>query len=98
VGNAFTYCTDTAYDPGNAGLARGSAVLAHEAWCTEDAPSARETHSSAREAASLARDADVERLVLIHVRPGGDDQALLAEARSVFADTTVGSDLLALGP
>jgi hypothetical protein len=38
----------------------------------------------------------VERLVLIHIRPGADEERLLEEARSVFAPAELGSDLLAL--
>jgi hypothetical protein len=41
-------------------FASGSRVLVHEAWYTEDAPSAQAIHSSGQ---------GVERLVLIHVRP-----------------------------
>jgi ribonuclease BN (tRNA processing enzyme) len=91
-----TCCTDTSYDGGNVAFAQGSRVLMHEAWYTEDAPREESTHSSAREAAEIARRAAVERLVLIHIRPGGDEEALLEEARSVFENSVLGSDLLAL--
>jgi len=91
-----TYCTDTSYDEDNVAFARGSRALMHEAWYTEDAPREESTHSSAREAAKIASHAAVERLVLIHIRPGGDEKALLEEARSGFQNTAVGSDLLAL--
>jgi ribonuclease BN (tRNA processing enzyme) len=94
VDDALAYCTDTSYDAGNVGLAAGSDVLFHEAWYTEEAPREEPIHSSAREAAEVAREAEVERLVLIHVRPGADEQRLAREARSVFAASTVGSDLL----
>src|SRR4051812_28766246 len=83
--DTLTYCTDTAFDAGNIDFARGSRILFHEAWCTEDAPQEESTHSSARQAAEIALRAEVERLVLIHVRPNADDDALEREARSVFA-------------
>jgi ribonuclease BN (tRNA processing enzyme) len=89
-----TYCTDTAYDEGNVAFARGSSALVHEAWYTEDAPREEATHSSAREAADIASQAGVERLVLIHIRPGADEDALAREARSVFQSSIVGTDLL----
>jgi ribonuclease Z len=92
-----TYCTDTAYDEGNVAFAQGSGVLMHEAWYTEDAPREESTHSSAKEAAEVARQAGVERLALIHIRPGADEAVLLEEARSVFDNTVVGSDLRAFG-
>jgi ribonuclease BN (tRNA processing enzyme) len=91
-----TYCTDTSYDGGNVAFAEGTRVLMHEAWYTEDAPREESTHSSAREAAEIARQAAVERLVLIHIRPGGDEEALLDEARSVFENSVLGSDLLTI--
>jgi phosphoribosyl 1,2-cyclic phosphodiesterase len=95
-GDLLTYCTDTAYDKANADLARGSAALVHEAWGTDSDFSPHETHSSAREAALVARDADVESLVLIHVRPGQDERALVDEARAAFPAATLGSDLLSV--
>ena len=97
VGDELTYCTDTAHDPGNEDFAKGSAVLLHEAWYTEDAPREEATHSSARQAAQVAIAAQVERLVLIHVRPGADEAALLAEACEAFERSEVGTDLLSIG-
>lgn len=96
VGDQLTYCTDTAYDEGNAEFARGSRVLAHEAWYTEDDPREASTHSSAGEAARTARDAGVSELALIHIRPGADETELADEARAVFERSTIGSDLLSL--
>ena len=50
-------------------FARGSRVLLHEAWATEGAPEQTAIHSSGREAARVAGEAGVERLVLIHLHP-----------------------------
>ncbi len=96
VGNALSYCTDTAYDEDAAEFARGSRVLAHEAWFTESLPREASTHSSAHQAAQLARAAEVEGLVLIHIRPGVDETELAREARDVFEATTVGTDMLTI--
>jgi ribonuclease BN (tRNA processing enzyme) len=93
IGDELTYCTDTAYDEANADFARGTRVLAHEAWYTESAPREEATHSSAAQAARIAREAGVEELAMIHVRPGAEEDALAAEARSIFERSTVGSDL-----
>jgi ribonuclease BN (tRNA processing enzyme) len=94
VEDELAYCTDTSYDEGNVEFARGSRRLLHEAWYTEDAPQQEATHSSARMAAEVAGEAGVDRLVLIHVRPGGDERRLEEEARSVFPPAVVGTDLL----
>ena len=96
LGDELAYCTDTAFDEGNIEFARHARVLAHEAWCTEDAPADKAGHSSAHEAATIARRAGVRSLVLIHVNPLGDPAALEREAAAVFAEVAVGGDLLAL--
>ena len=96
LGDELAYCTDTAVDEGNVEFARGTRVLAHEAWCTEEAPADKAGHSSAREAATIALRAGVRSLVLIHVNPLGDPAALEREAAAVFAAVAVGRDLLAL--
>jgi ribonuclease BN (tRNA processing enzyme) len=80
----LTWVTDTAYDHGSAGFAAGSRVLAHEAWYTHAAPRTPHIHSSAAEAATVARDAGVQELLLIHIPPFSatyDD--ILAEAETV---------------
>jgi ribonuclease BN (tRNA processing enzyme) len=96
IGNWLAYCTDTAADPGNPGFAEGVELLLHEAWypgaSTDD-----EIHSAAGEAGRIAREAGVERLVLIHVNPlGGSDEELAAAARAEFPHVSVGEDLVPL--
>ncbi|MDX6698515.1 MAG: hypothetical protein QOE65_1912 [Solirubrobacteraceae bacterium] len=93
IGDDDVYCTDTAWDPGNADLARGARVLLHEAWHTDAESPGDRTHSSARDAARVAEAAGVQRLVLIHIHPRADEAALLADASSVFPRTSLGVDL-----
>jgi ribonuclease Z len=77
-------------------IARDADLLVHEAtFSHEDADRAAETgHSTAREAAELARQANVRRLVLTHISPRYSREApeLLAEARSVFPETAIARD------
>lgn len=65
----LAWITDTAHDPDSARFAAGCTVLAHEAWFTDSRPRNAEIHSSAAEAASVAADAGIDRLVVIHLPP-----------------------------
>jgi ribonuclease BN (tRNA processing enzyme) len=84
--DALTWITDTAYDPDSARFAAGSEVLAHECWYASDSPRNADIHSSAAEAARVAANAEVERMLLIHLPPfeAGVDR-LVSEARLRFA-------------
>ena len=77
-------------------IARHADLLVHEAtFADEEADRARDTdHSTAREAAELARDAGVERLVLTHISPryGLDPFVLEREAREAFPGVVVAKD------
>jgi ribonuclease BN (tRNA processing enzyme) len=91
-GDDLTWCTDTERDPGTIKFARGARVLAHDAWGPPAAPG----HTTPEEAGALARDAGVERLVLIHVPPRADEDALRAGAATAHDHVTVARDELDL--
>ena len=77
-------------------MSRNADLLVHEAtFGDEEAERAIETgHSTAREAAMLARDADVRRLMLTHfsARYSHDASELEREARQVFGNVTAARD------
>jgi ribonuclease BN (tRNA processing enzyme) len=93
VDDELAYITDTPYESSSVELARGVRHLLHEAWSTSRAPEAAERDATAADAARVARQADVERLTLIHLNPELDDLAALADdARSLFPAVAVAED------
>jgi ribonuclease BN (tRNA processing enzyme) len=94
IDDAVALCTDTAADPENAGFARDVELLLHEAWTTEDVPRDVGSHSTAREAGSIAAAAGAGHLALVHVHPLQDVERLVAEARDEYPRAEVASDLL----
>jgi ribonuclease Z len=75
---SLVFSADTEPSADLAALARGAGLLIHEAT------GGGVGHSTAGQAAAIAREAGVAKLLLIHVDPYGDREGLLAEARAVF--------------
>jgi ribonuclease Z len=96
AGRALVYSGDTRPALSVIEAARGADLLVHEAtFGGDEAERAKETgHSTAAEAARVAHDAGVRRLVLTHISPryNRDATELLAEARAVFPETTIARD------
>jgi ribonuclease Z len=85
---------DTAPAPTVLEAARGADVLVHEAtFCEDERERARETsHSTAADAAELARLADVRLLALTHLSPRYFASDVAREARAIFPETVVPRD------
>jgi len=96
-GRRIAFVTDTRPCDAAIELARDADLLIHEAtYANDHADDARERyHSTAEEAARVAKAANVKRLVLTHISARYDDtSALLQEARAIFPNTDVAEDLL----
>jgi ribonuclease Z len=96
AGRKLVYSGDTRPCRAVIEAARGADLLVHEAtFGEEEKDRAKETgHSTAREAAEVAKHAAARKLVLTHLsaRYSRDAAELLAEAREVFAETAVAKD------
>ena len=84
----YAYCSDTAYNEALLPIIEGVDLLYHEATFGDDAEAlAKETcHSTARQAAIIARKAGVKQLLLGHFSARYEnEQQLLEQAREEFA-------------
>lgn len=97
-GKSFVYCTDTAVCDAGKDLAAGADVLVHDGTYGDDMAehAATRGHSTARQAAQLAKGAGVGRLILTHISPSvKGDGSLLRSAQEAFRNTIIANDLYA---
>ncbi len=97
-GPCIAYCTDTRPCAASRSLAEGADVLLHDStFLHELQPLAQETgHSTASEAAEVARLAGAKRLFLWHLSSRHDEddaEAMLAQARAHFPNSFIPEDL-----
>jgi ribonuclease Z len=93
-GRKLVYSGDTGPCEMTRVVAHGADLLIHEAtFSEEEADRARETaHTTARDAAALAAEAEVKLLALTHISPRHPPGVLRDEARAVFQHTIVPRD------
>lgn len=86
---SYAYCSDTIASAAVVDDVRGVDLLYHEATYTDEraAYAVPRGHSTAREAAQIARLAGVGELMIGHYSKTTDMKVALAEAREVFPDT-----------
>lgn len=96
---SYAYCSDTKFDLRVAEAVKGVDVLYHEAtYANRDEYKAAERgHSTAAQAAIIAREAGVKKLVIGHFSKSyPDEREHLAEARAIFPATVLASEGLTL--
>ena len=93
----YAYCSDTICLPEIAGQLHGVDLLFHEAtFASDNLGRAKETyHTTAVQAAELARSAEVKKLLIGHFSARYEDESvLLEEARETFPETLLASEML----
>lgn len=96
---SYAYCSDTRYIPNLASRIKGVSVLYHESTYTEEyvALAEKYMHSTAQQAAMVARDAEAGKLVLGHYSSRCEDEKiLLDEAKQIFPDSILANEGLTI--
>ena len=87
---SYAYCSDTRFVPGVAEKVKGVTVLYHESTYTSENEDRAKLyyHSTARQAATIAKNAGVGKLLLGHYSARyNNEEVLLNEAKEVFAES-----------
>lgn len=93
---SYAYCSDTKYMPGLACGLQGVTTLYHESTYGDDNKKNAEKyfHSTASQAAAVARDAGVNQLILGHFSARySDEGVLLEEAKKIFDNTVLAKEM-----
>lgn len=93
---SYAYCSDTKYIPDLHKQLTGVDLLYHEATYCNDCEDRASLyyHSTARQAATVARDAGVKKLILGHFSARyNDEETLLEEARTVFPNSFLANEM-----
>ena len=93
---SYAYCSDTAYLPNLHEMLKGVTTLYHEATYAEDMidNAVKYCHSTARQAAMVAKAAGVSRLLLGHYSSRyTNEEILLNEAREIFSNSLLTNEL-----
>lgn len=93
---SYAYCSDTAYLPNLHEMLKGVTTLYHEATYAEDMidNAVKYCHSTARQAAMVAKAAGVSRLLLGHYSSRyTNEDILLNEAREIFHNSFLTNEL-----
>ncbi len=99
-GRKIVYTGDTRPSERTIEIAKNADVLIHDASFSDDLKewAVESGHSTAREAAEIAKAANVRKLILTHIstRYSKDATPLLLEAKSVFENVVIAEDLMSI--
>ena len=92
---SYAYCSDTRYKPALIPYLKGVSLLYHEATYGNDLSDRAQMyhHSTARQAAMMARDCEAGQLLIGHYSAHyRDENVLLEEAREIFPNTIAANE------
>ncbi len=92
---SYAFCSDTVYHPAVVPIINGATMLYHEATFLESHKdlAIKTKHSTAKEAATIARDANVGGLIVGHYSGRyGDHELFKTEAQGIFENVIIGKD------
>ena len=92
---SYAFCSDTAPDESVAKVVAGVDLLYHEATFTDEhiEEAAIAFHSTAKQAAEIARKAGVKKMIIGHISGRyADEEQHLTEAKSIFENTEIASE------
>lgn len=96
---SYAYCSDTRYMPTLYAQLQGVSTLYHESTydSSNEKNAAKYYHSTAAQAAMVARDANAGKLVLGHYSSRYDDEkCLLEEAKAIFEKTILSNEMMVI--
>jgi ribonuclease Z len=97
AGRKIVYTGDTRPNDSTVRLARGADLLIHEATFDDDSEqkALESGHSTPSQAAAIARDAHVKKLVLTHISGRySETDSFVNRARDIFSETIMAEDLM----
>jgi ribonuclease Z len=92
---SYAFCSDTMYHPSVVPIIKGATMLYHEATFLESHKevAVRTKHSTAKEAAAIAKEAEVGGLIVGHYSGRyGDHEMFKTEAQELFENVILGKD------
>ncbi len=98
-GRKVVYATDTNPMSEMVDFAKEADLLMHDGMFSgdDDVMAIERGHSSVKDAARIAKEANVKKLLLIHISPRySDGEMLLAKAKEIFPNTIIAKDYMTL--
>jgi ribonuclease Z len=92
---SYAFCSDTGYNPKMIPVIKNVDLLYHEATFAEEHAglAKKTTHSTAKQAAAIAKEANAKKLLLGHFSSRYDDLSILEkEAKEIFPETYIVND------